>query len=170
MRRLIFLLAFGVLVTAVGVQSVAAKNDLNLTITPAVSQVKPGALWHATLKYTDAVTGKPATNIDSSQVMLKNTETGKIRYADAYSYGYPGTFKTMLRFPTSGIWTLTINDGGPYAWDYESAPFRVGGGGSGFPVIPLVVGIAGALLLASAALLLYRRRTSLGSVTAPTRA
>jgi hypothetical protein len=42
------------------------------------------------------------------------------RYADAYSYGHLGMFTATLRFPKWGAWTLTINDGGPYARDFES--------------------------------------------------
>ena len=165
MRGLIVLLAVGAIVAAAGTQGAAAKNALKLTITPSASQVKPGSLWHPTLKYTDAATGKAATNIDSLQVRLRNTKTEAIRYADAYSYGNPGTFTTTLRFPSSGTWALTIDDGGPYAWDYESAPFRVGGASGSFPFLPVSGGIVGALLLA--ALLLFRRRPRLGSTTTP---
>ncbi len=166
LQRLTFVLSLGLAAAAVAVPAAAAKNDVKLTITPPLSQVKAGSVWHATLRYTDLVTGKRATNVRSAQVILRNPKTGAVRSSDAYSYDHPGVLTTTLRLPMSGNWTLTIDDGEPYAWDSESKPFAIGGGGNSFPILPVTGGIATALLLGVLFLVLRHRRDS-GSFIAP---
>src|SRR5688500_16488113 len=69
-----------------------------------------------------------------------------------------GVYHTVVRFPAEGTYTYEVYDGFTQYGQAKAHTFRavaIGPGGSAFPYLP--VGVAAALALAAAALLLVRR-------------
>ena len=170
MRRLLFvfaLTAVGAAVLATG--AFAKEGGVELSSTPF--GLGPGDPWNGTLT---VFSEDGSTAVASPTITIRNLDTGETQTFAAKPAKVPAaettqSFRFEAVFPTAGRYRYTVSDGVSDR-EYEFPIVRIvgdspvpisgppAGDTSGFPVWPLVGGLAGAAALALAGLALRSRR------------
>jgi hypothetical protein len=88
-------------------------------------------------------------------------EAGKAVTFPATPTKKPGVYLAKVKFPSGGEWRYEVNDGfagQTHTFGAITVGGATDGGGSSFPVVPTIGGVAFVLLAATALLLLFRRQ------------
>ena len=116
--------------------------------------------WNATL--TVKQHGRTPLDGLKPSITIRNASGGEEETFAATPTGNPGEYRAHVVFPSDGTWRYEVYDGFTTyggAQTHTFAPVTINApGGSSFPTVAVVLGIALALLLAVPLALLARRR------------
>jgi hypothetical protein len=136
--------------------------------TVGVSSLPPedGSDWNVVL--TVKQHGRTPMDGLHPAITIHNADTGTTQRFLATPAGETGKYEATVAFPSNGTWTYSIVDGFT-PWTHTFAPVTIDGiGGDGsFPAVPVAVGVALALVLGTALVLVARRRRLEPGLPAP---
>ncbi len=154
MKKLVLALALGFAAVAAPVAAGGGWATAGLSSLPP-SGLEAGQDWPVDI--TVLQHGRtPLTGVHPS-IAIRNLETGATAGTfRAATTGEDGVYRAVVRFPGAGTWSYEVDDG--FRGTHTFKPVEIGAAGSesSFPTLP-VGGVALALLLLGAAILLLRR-------------
>ncbi len=160
MKKLVLVVALGFAAIAVIAAPVAAGGGW---ATAGLSSLPPSGLqtgqdWP--VEITVLQHGRtPLTGVQP-RLTIRNVETGVAAGTfSATPTGKAGVYRTVVQFPGAGTWSYEVDDGFSRTHTFKPVEIAAAGSDSSFPTLP-VGGLALALLLVGAAILLRRTRTS----------
>jgi hypothetical protein len=147
MRRFLALpVAAGLVLVAV--QAAAAKEPVDVKVSAMPTHLDRGQAWRMTISFS--VHGRPwhAQGLQP-YVFIENQRTHDSDFAYAVPTKRPGVYTARIVFPTRGNWSWSLGEAGPDGAKAHTVTIGPGGG-SGFPLWPLVGGLAAAFVPAAA--------------------
>ena len=146
------LLALAVL-AAVAAPAAGAGGWATVGLSSLPTGVPPGGKWsvdmtvlqHGVTPLTGVAPVLTITNGDGATESFVGTPTDK-----------PGVYRADVVFPSEGTWSYEVWD--DFSQTHTFKPVEIAAPGSGFPLLELALGLAAALGLAGATVLLLRRR------------